>query len=137
VRDLRGEVDPYGNTLDLTEIAHADELAAAADLVKGKLAQVPVAVIRGFLPGAPGPDGPGAVALVRDSSMDMFALGTAEARSAGMADAARLPNYHPFAIGQERGNVSIAGTPPGPELLAEALGGVPLSSTTTLRLIVT
>jgi hypothetical protein len=54
-----------------------------------------------------------------------------------MADAARLPNYDPFAIGQERGHVTLADTPPGPEMLAEALGGVPLSSSTTLRLVVT
>ena len=137
VRDHRGEVDPYGNTLQLTEMALADELAAAADLVKGKLAQVPVAVVRG-LPGVPlAQDGPGAVAMVRDSTMDMFSLGTAEARASGMADAARLPNYHPFAIGQERGHVTLAETPPGPELLAEALAGVPLSASTTLRLVVT
>lgn len=42
-----GVDDDYGNTLMVTDIAVADELAAAADLVKGKLDGVPVAVVRG------------------------------------------------------------------------------------------
>ena len=59
VRDYRGEADAYGNKLEVTQIAVIDELAAAADLVKGKADQVPVAVIRGFArhPSAP-PQGP-------------------------------------------------------------------------------
>jgi len=137
VRDHRGDVDPYGNTLQLTEMAVADELAGAADLVKGKLTEVPVAVVRGALTAPVGPDGPGAVAMVRESTLDMFSLGTAEAQAVGMADAARLPNYHPFAIGQERGHVTIADTPPSPEHLAQALAAVPISSTTNLHLVVT
>ncbi len=47
-RDYRGEVDPYGYELSVTEIAVADELAAAAELAKGKLSGVPVVVIRGY-----------------------------------------------------------------------------------------
>ena len=69
LRDHRGQVDPYGNELQLTITAVADELAAAADLVKGKLDGVPVAVVRGYSGvapiDAPDGDGPGAVALVR------------------------------------------------------------------------
>ena len=42
-----GAVDVEGNDLHVTEVALADELAAAADLVKGKLGGVPVAVVRG------------------------------------------------------------------------------------------
>ena len=42
-----GAVDVEGNELHVTEVALADELAAAADLVKGKLGGVPVAVVRG------------------------------------------------------------------------------------------
>jgi coenzyme F420-0:L-glutamate ligase/coenzyme F420-1:gamma-L-glutamate ligase len=49
-----GQVDGYGNELAVTTMALADELAAAADLVKGKLAGRPVAVLRG-LPDLVGP----------------------------------------------------------------------------------
>ena len=46
--DVRGETDRHGNELVVTEVAVADELAAAGDLVKGKLSDVPVAVVRGL-----------------------------------------------------------------------------------------
>jgi coenzyme F420-0:L-glutamate ligase/coenzyme F420-1:gamma-L-glutamate ligase len=90
VRDHRGEPDAYGNILDVTQVAVVDELAAAADLVKGKAAQVPVAVIRGFRSSAPAEGG--ARALVRAGPEDMFALGTAEARAEGLRSAATLPD---------------------------------------------
>lgn len=48
--DYRGSNDPYGYTLKVTAIAVADELAAAAELVMGKLSRIPVAIIRGFKP---------------------------------------------------------------------------------------
>src|SRR3954471_20297401 len=48
LEDFRGAVDRHGNTLETTQVAVVDELAAAADLVKGKLAGVPVAVVRGL-----------------------------------------------------------------------------------------
>ena len=91
MRDHRGEIDPYGNELRLTQIAIVDELAGAGELVKGKCDQVPVAVVRGY-PGAvaDAPDGAGVAALIRDASEDLFALGTAEARAAGLRDAATL-----------------------------------------------
>jgi coenzyme F420-0:L-glutamate ligase/coenzyme F420-1:gamma-L-glutamate ligase len=94
--DHRGRTDPYGNPLELTQMAVVDELAAAAELVKGKTDQVPVAVVRGF--GALlADDGPGVVAsLVRDSASDLFSLGTAEARAAGLRDAAALPDAAGF-----------------------------------------
>ena len=47
-RSYAGMTDSYGNPLQVTLMAVADELAAAADLVKGKLSQHPVAVIRGL-----------------------------------------------------------------------------------------
>ena len=43
-----GAVDRHGNELLVTEVAVADEIAAAADLVKGKLTAIPVAVVRGL-----------------------------------------------------------------------------------------
>jgi coenzyme F420-0:L-glutamate ligase / coenzyme F420-1:gamma-L-glutamate ligase len=89
LRDHRGETDSYGNELQLTQMAIVDELSAAAELVKGKHDQVPVAVVRG-LPLTRDEDGPGVVAaLVRDAAQDLFSLGTAEARAAGLREAAR------------------------------------------------
>jgi coenzyme F420-0:L-glutamate ligase/coenzyme F420-1:gamma-L-glutamate ligase len=77
LRDHRGQVDPYGNPLELTEVAEIDELAAAADLVKGKLSGVPAAVVRGL---STVDDPRGASVLVRSSAEDLFSLGTREAR---------------------------------------------------------
>jgi coenzyme F420-0:L-glutamate ligase/coenzyme F420-1:gamma-L-glutamate ligase len=94
LRDHRGEIDPYGNELQLTEMAVIDELAAAGELVKGKCDRVPVAVVRGY-PGAGGAETPGAVTLLRDPASDMFSLGTAEARAAGLRDAATLGEAPP------------------------------------------
>jgi coenzyme F420-0:L-glutamate ligase / coenzyme F420-1:gamma-L-glutamate ligase len=88
-RDHRGEIDPYGNELQLTQMAVIDELAAAGELVKGKCDQVPVAVVRGY-PGAGQGEHAGAAVLLRDTASDMFSLGTAEARAAGLRDAAQL-----------------------------------------------
>jgi coenzyme F420-0:L-glutamate ligase len=47
VVDLRGTTDAYGQVLVNTEVAVADELAGAAEVVMGKTAGVPVAVVRG------------------------------------------------------------------------------------------
>jgi coenzyme F420-0:L-glutamate ligase / coenzyme F420-1:gamma-L-glutamate ligase len=90
ILDHRGEVDPYGNELLLTQMAVVDELAAAAELVKGKCDQVPVAVVRGWFDRPLATDGPGVVAMIRDSGEDLFALGTAEARAQGLREAAAL-----------------------------------------------
>ncbi|MFI1888019.1 coenzyme F420-0:L-glutamate ligase [Streptomyces jumonjinensis] len=76
--DLRGGTDAHGNPLSATVVATADELAAAADLVKGKTAGLPVAVLRG-LPQLVGEHPEGARALVRSPEDDMFRLGTSEA----------------------------------------------------------
>ncbi|MGC4894797.1 coenzyme F420-0:L-glutamate ligase [Micromonospora sp. DT31] len=90
IRDHRGEVDPYGNELHITQMAVVDELAGAGELIKGKCDQVPVAVVRGYL-AATRDDDEGARVLLRDASMDLFALGTAEAHAAGLRAAATLP----------------------------------------------
>jgi coenzyme F420-0:L-glutamate ligase len=47
VVDLRGTEDALGRTMQVTEVAVADELASAAELVMGKSAGIPVAVVRG------------------------------------------------------------------------------------------
>ena len=77
--DHRGRLDEFGHPLEMTVTAVADELAAAAELVKGKLSGRPVAVVRGLQYDVD-PDGVGARALVRPAAEDMFRLGTAEAQ---------------------------------------------------------
>ncbi|MFL6144645.1 MAG: coenzyme F420-0:L-glutamate ligase [Labedaea sp.] len=82
-----GTVDAQGNELEVTEVALADEVAAAADLVKGKLGGVPVAVVRGLRIG----ENPGtARELVRPSEEDLFRLGTEEAVGQGRREAVLL-----------------------------------------------
>ena len=68
LRSYAGEVDPIGYELRTTAVAVADELAAAADLVLGKLERVPAALIRGF---AAEGNGTGRD-LVRDAADDLF-----------------------------------------------------------------
>ncbi|AFM16143.1 coenzyme F420-0 gamma-glutamyl ligase [Mycolicibacterium chubuense NBB4] len=82
-----GEHDQHGNELIVTEIAVADEIAAAADLVKGKLTAVPVAVVRGL---ALRDDGSSARHLVRAGEEDLFWLGTDEAIALGRSQAQLL-----------------------------------------------
>jgi coenzyme F420-0:L-glutamate ligase/coenzyme F420-1:gamma-L-glutamate ligase len=65
--DHRGRTDAHGHTLEMTVTALADEVAAAAELVKGKLDAVPVAVVRGLQFTAP-VDDPGARPLVRPTT---------------------------------------------------------------------
>ncbi|MBW8484603.1 coenzyme F420-0:L-glutamate ligase [Actinomadura parmotrematis] len=76
--DFRGRSDAYGNRLEATVTAVADELAAAAELVKGKLDGVPVAVVRGLGDLVTDDDGPGARILVRAPADDMFRYGPSE-----------------------------------------------------------
>ena len=78
LRDHRGQSDTFGNPLEVTVAAVADEIAAAAELVKGKTDQVPVAIVRGLPELVVASDGPGAAALVRPAEEDMFRLGAAD-----------------------------------------------------------
>lgn len=82
--DLRGSRDAAGHELLVTQPAVGDEIAAAADLVKGKANGTPVAVVRGLARYVTdGVAGPGAQPLVRPAENDMFRLGTAEAWDEG------------------------------------------------------
>jgi coenzyme F420-0:L-glutamate ligase / coenzyme F420-1:gamma-L-glutamate ligase len=74
--DWRGRADGDGRPLEVTEVAVADEVAAAADLVKGKASRVPAALLRGV----PRPEGDGGARdLVRAPIDDLFrTAGTAE-----------------------------------------------------------
>ena len=90
-----GAVDRQGNELLVTDVAVADEIASAADLVKGKLGARPVAVVRGvghLLVDDEGDDDEADVPrrardLVRGGEFDLFRLGTAEALAQGRREA--------------------------------------------------
>lgn len=81
--DLRGANDANGRPLHVTMAVVADELAGAADLVKGKTSGIPVAVVRGMGRLVQGLDAPGARSLVRTGDDDMFRFGSAEAYRLG------------------------------------------------------
>lgn len=69
LRSYLGLRDPAGHTLQATILAVADELAGAAELVMGKLARIPAAIVRGLeLPVAE----EGSKPLLRDPSRDLF-----------------------------------------------------------------
>jgi coenzyme F420-0:L-glutamate ligase/coenzyme F420-1:gamma-L-glutamate ligase len=76
IDDWRGRTDGDGRLLEVTEVAVADEVAAAADLVKGKASRVPAALLRGV----PRPKGEGGARdLVRAPADDLFrTAGTAQ-----------------------------------------------------------
>ncbi|MBB3678254.1 coenzyme F420-0:L-glutamate ligase/coenzyme F420-1:gamma-L-glutamate ligase [Modestobacter versicolor] len=108
--DHRGAVDPHGNRLETTQVAVVDELASAADLVKGKLTGVPVAVVRGLQLAVPEPD-PGTRPLVRLGPGDLFRTGTRDV-VAGRAPAAALTSRPgALAAATEAFRVAVAALP--------------------------
>lgn len=70
LRDLRGMPDLFGRPLQVTEVAYADEIAAAASLLMGQADEGhPAVIVRGLPPaGAPAP----AATLVRPAETDLF-----------------------------------------------------------------
>jgi coenzyme F420-0:L-glutamate ligase/coenzyme F420-1:gamma-L-glutamate ligase len=70
--DLRGRPDAQGREMRSTVIAVADELASAADLAGGKVAQRPVVLVRGYAFDPSGADDRGAQALVMPREQDLF-----------------------------------------------------------------
>jgi coenzyme F420-0:L-glutamate ligase/coenzyme F420-1:gamma-L-glutamate ligase len=84
--DLRGSQDSFGHELHVTQAAVADELASAADLVKGKASGMPVAVVRGYGHAVVESLDTPARALSRTGEKDMFRLGTDEAIALGRAE---------------------------------------------------
>jgi coenzyme F420-0:L-glutamate ligase/coenzyme F420-1:gamma-L-glutamate ligase len=92
IEDLRGSSDADGRILSVTERCVADEIAAAADLVKGKTTGVPAAHVRGLghyvqdgqHGGTEGEPAPGARDLVRTGPQDWFGYGMVEAVRAAL-----------------------------------------------------
>jgi coenzyme F420-0:L-glutamate ligase/coenzyme F420-1:gamma-L-glutamate ligase len=96
--DLRGARDASGQRLEVTERAIADEVAAGADLVKGKVSGTPVALVRGLAAYVTEDDGPGARSLLRAAGDDWFRYGHHESVQVALgldADALEVPSVGP------------------------------------------
>ena len=115
LQDYVGARDAYGNELQVTVMAVADELAAAADLAKGKLRSRPVAVIRGLSKLVAGADS-SAGELIRAPAKDMFGFGSQEAVLAAALIATGQPARYEELVALER-----------PEQMAGLLAGSRLS----------
>src|SRR5215208_4647126 len=70
IKSYVGTIDMYGKKLKVTEIATADEIASAAELVMGKSDRIPVAIVRGCMYDAE--DKPSISNLVRRREKDLF-----------------------------------------------------------------
>lgn len=97
--DMRGGVDANGRSLHATIAVLADEIAGAADLVKGKTGGLPVAIVRGLARLIAPVDAPGARSLVRSLEEDMFRFGSAEA----------------YQLGYDTARAELAGKTPAPQ----------------------
>jgi coenzyme F420-0:L-glutamate ligase/coenzyme F420-1:gamma-L-glutamate ligase len=111
--DHRGSVDAHGNRLETTQVAVVDELAAAADLVKGKLAGVPVAVVRGLRLDRPSPD-TGTRPLVRLGPGDLFGTGTRDVVAGRVATPLLTDRPGALAAATEAFRVAVAALPEFP-----------------------
>jgi coenzyme F420-0:L-glutamate ligase/coenzyme F420-1:gamma-L-glutamate ligase len=127
INDLRGAADTYGRRLDVTMPAIADEIAGAADLVKGKVTGCPLAVVRGLaaavLPA--GTSGAGANALLRATEDDLFGVGARDAVTAAAMrdDDVTLAHFPKLAVDEDLPFEHLAtGTDPDLTLLVDRQG---------------
>ena len=114
--DLRGAVDAHGNRLETTQVAVVDELAAAADLVKGKLAGLPVAVVRGWPVERPAED-TGTRPLVRVGPGDLFRYGSRDVVASRAPAADLVPRPGELEAVAEAFRVAVAALPEFPVVL--------------------
>ena len=108
LEDLRGGSDHDGRPLSVTMRAVADEVAAAADLVKGKVNGIPAAVVRGLDPTCFESDAEGARRLVRTGPGDWFALGHVEALRAALGAAPGTAAAREVGVASARGDDDLA-----------------------------
>jgi coenzyme F420-0:L-glutamate ligase / coenzyme F420-1:gamma-L-glutamate ligase len=101
LQDYVGARDTYGNELQVTVMAVADELAAAADLAKGKLRGRPVAVVRG-LSELVNQNDSSARELIRAPDKDMFGFGSQEAVLAAALAGTGQPERYEELVALER-----------------------------------
>lgn len=128
-----GTKDAYDNELQVTVMAVADELAAAADLVKGKLRGRPFAVVRGLGSLVEEADS-SARELLRDPAKDMFSFGSQEAVLAAVLAACEQQDRYEELVALERPEQTsrlLAGTTLGKEAqdLLRAIMSVDLTNT--------
>ena len=117
LEDYAGARDAYGNELQITAMAVADEVAAAADLVKRKLRGRPVAVVRG-LGHLVSEAGSSARELLRDPREDLFGYGSREAVLAAALAATGQHHRYEELVALEHGERTsrlLAGAKLGPE----------------------
>ncbi len=81
--DLTGTTDSFGQELQMTVVAIADQLAAASELVRNKRSLTPVAIIRGAGEWVTENGNDSARDLIRPTTEDLFSLGTAESITLG------------------------------------------------------
>ncbi|MCA0290095.1 MAG: coenzyme F420-0:L-glutamate ligase [Actinobacteria bacterium] len=115
LEDYRGRLDADGRPMEVTAVAVADEIAAAADLVKGKVERVPVALVRGLAH----------LVRTRHDTHHFTAAGDAPPSDPRAADVGarrliRTGRGDFFAMGHIEGVRAALGVPPGTDVASRA-----------------